>query len=375
MGDHPSAHRHESLTRLAGGVAHDVNNLLSVILNFAAFIADEAANPDGDPAAMAADAEHILRAALRGRDLTGLLLAYAGREGSRPETVDLAKLVIDVADAVRATLHGQVALVADVAPDLPPVYADPAQLRRVLLHLAANAREAMPDGGTLVIDSAPVDLDDGYHALPPGPHVRVRVCDTGSGMPAAVVAQAVEPYFSTRPSGTGLGLAAAYGLVTRAGGDLYLCSEPGLGTTAQVLLPTAPVDEPLPPGAAPATPGRGETIVVLEHERPLRAATCRILGNHGYRVLAAADPSAARGLAEEHGAPVDLLLTDAVLPGAVGRDIAQVAPASRLLYMSGHARSILVSHAVLDADMPLLEKPFGRAELLRAVRMSLDAQG
>jgi CheY-like chemotaxis protein len=243
----------------------------------------------------------------------------------------------------------------------------------VVQHLATNARDAMPDGGTLVLDSAPVTLDDGYPVRQPGPHVRIRVCDTGVGMAADVVARAVEPYFSTRPSGTGLGLAAAHGLVTRAGGELCLWSAPGLGTTAQILLPAVRLDE-RPRGAVdPAAPGRGETIVVLEHESALRAVTRRILDNHGYRVLAAADPPAALALATDHGGPVDLLLTDAVLPGAVGKDIVDLVPATRVLYMSGHARSILVSHAVVDADAPLLEKPFGRSELLRAVRMSLDA--
>jgi CheY-like chemotaxis protein len=325
---------------------------------------------------MAGDAEQILRAAYRGRELTSLLLAYAGREASRPEIVDLPALLGEVAQAVRTSLDGApVTLVADIAADLPPVHADPAQLTRVVQHLATNARDAMPDGGTLLLDGALVILDDGYRALRPGPHVRIRVGDTGVGMPAEVVARAVEPYFSTRPSGTGLGLAAAHGMVIRAGGELLLWSEPGLGTTAQILLPAVTLDEQSRAAAGPAAPGRGETIVVLAHDSTLRAETCRILDNHGYRVLAAADPSTALAVAGAHGGPVDLLLTDAVLPGAVGKDIVDLVPATRLLYMSGHARSILVSHAVVDADAPLLEKPFGRSELLRAVRISLDAQG
>jgi signal transduction histidine kinase len=231
--DPERARRFDSLGLLAGGIAHDVNNLLSVILNFAAFIAEEAGNPDADPAAMARDAEQILRAAHRGRELTGQLLAFAGREAVAPRPLDVNELIGDLERILDRLLDGRVTLTVQPGVALPLVHIDPGRLEQVLVNLAANAYDAMPDGGTMLVDTAHVFTGE------TGAHVRIRVSDTGVGMSPEVADRAFEPFFTTKHSGTGLGLAVAYGIVTQAGGRLDLDSAPGVGTTVHVLLPVA----------------------------------------------------------------------------------------------------------------------------------------
>jgi two-component system, cell cycle sensor histidine kinase and response regulator CckA len=372
--------RLESLGQLAGGVAHDFNNLLAVILNYSAFITEEAGADSPDAGAIAGDSEQITRAAIRGSELTRQLLAFARREVARPRVLDLNQVIGDVEQMLRRLLGEHVLLSTRLAAAVPAVKADPGQLEQVLVNLAVNARDAMPGGGTLVIDTAPVTVDDDYAAhhtgIEPGRHVRIRVSDTGEGMPADVIDRAFEPFYTTKPSGegTGLGLATVYGIVTQAGGTVTLYSEPGMGTTVQILLPVTEEEagSAASPDRSPAG-GRGETVLVVEDEDALRAVTGRILRSCGYRVLAAADGAAALDLVAHHDGPVDLLLTDVVMPGMLGKELAQRLAPIRVLYMSGYAQPVLASQGTLDPGVALLEKPFGRSELLSAVRERIDA--
>jgi CheY-like chemotaxis protein len=291
----------------------------------------------------------------------------------------------DVEQMLRRLLGEHVILGTRLAPALPAVKADPGQLEQVLVNLAVNARDAMPTGGTLTIDTAAITVDDDIsqqRGVRPGKHVRIRVSDTGAGMPAEVVDRAFEPFYTTKPSGegTGLGLATVYGIVTQAGGTIQLYSEPNIGTTVQILLPVTD-EQPVSAAAVerPPSAGRGETVLVVEDEDPLRAVTCRILRTSGYEVLAAADGASALELVATHDGPVHLLLTDVVMPGMLGKELAHrltaVRPATRLLYMSGYARPVLASQGTLDPGVALLEKPFGKSELLTAVRERIDADG
>jgi two-component system cell cycle sensor histidine kinase/response regulator CckA len=365
--------RLESLGQLAGGVAHDFNNLLAVILNYAEFIVE-----DGADTPFALDAEQILRAGRRGSELTHQLLAFARREVVRPKPLDVNRAIAEVQQLLTRSLGEHISLGTDLVEPLPLVIADPGQLEQVLVNLAVNARDAMPAGGHLGIDTGLMNVADEHPAtrdgLRPGAYVRIRVSDTGAGMPREVVEQAFEPFFTTKPSGegTGLGLATVYGIVAQAGGTVQIFSEPGLGTTVTILLP-ASAASPHADGAAaaPRPPGRGQIILVAEDEPALREVTTRILRRGGYTVLAAPDGAAALQLAAAHDGAIDLLLTDVVMPGMLGRVLAerirQSRPATRILFMSGYAQPILTSNGILDPGVHLVEKPFTGADLLNAV--------
>ncbi|MGI5243519.1 PAS domain S-box protein [Dactylosporangium sp. CA-139066] len=362
--------RLESLGQLAGGIAHDFNNLLAVILNYAEFIVE-----DGADTPFALDAEQILRAGRRGSELTHQLLAFARREVIRPKPLDVNRVVEEVQQMLTRSIGEHISLATDLTEPLPAVVADPGQLEQVLVNLAVNARDAMPAGGHLTIDTGLVQLGDGQpEGLRPGHYVRIRVSDTGTGMPREVLEQAFEPFFTTKPSGegTGLGLATVYGIVVQAGGTVHIYSEPGIGTTISILLPASDA-EPIAAeaGRVARPPGHGQTILVAEDEPALREVTTRILRRGGYTVLAAADGVAALQLAAEHGGPIDLLLTDVVMPGMLGRVLAErllrTRPSTRVLFMSGYAQPVLTSNGILDPGVHLLEKPFTGADLLHAV--------
>jgi hypothetical protein len=279
---------------------------------------------------------------------------------------------------LRRTLGEHIDLVTILEPHLWVVKADPGQLEQVLVNLAVNARDAMPVGGHLTIDTGLVPADDSSvlvsEGLGPGAYVRIRVSDTGTGMPREVIEQAFEPFFTTKPSGqgTGLGLATVYGIVVQAGGTVQIFSEPGLGTTITILLPASDAEVVTEEAAGGARPsGRGQTVLVAEDEPALREVTTRILRRGGYTVLAAADGVAALQVASEHGGPIDLLLTDVVMPGMLGRVLAErvqrLRPSTRVLFMSGYAQPVLTSNGILDPGVHLLEKPFTGVDLLNAV--------
>jgi len=364
-------HRLESLGQLAGGIAHDFNNMLGVIVNYANFVIEEASGDRPALSTIIADAQQVIRAGERGTALTHQLLAFARREVVRPEVLDFNAVITGFEEMLRASVGSRITLDLRLAPDLPPVNCDPGQIEQLLLNLAVNAKDAMPDGGQLVIDTA--RQDDG---------VRLRVSDSGGGMPPDVVERAFEPFFTTKASGegTGLGLATVYGIVTQASGSVSITSQPGVGTTVTVLLPFGPaapqpsvvVDAP----AASTTDGHGETLLVVEDEAALRDVAGRILSGAGYRVLTADGGQRALELAALHDGSIDLLLSDVVMPGMLGNELAErmadVRPGTPVLFMSGYAQPVLASQGTLDPGVALLEKPFTAADLLSAVRKRLD---
>jgi two-component system cell cycle sensor histidine kinase/response regulator CckA len=366
--------RLESLGQLAGGIAHDFNNMLGVIVNYANFVIEEAESSTPDAAAIAADARQVIKAGQRGTDLTHQLLAFARREVVRPEVLDLNAALTDVEALLRRSIGEHIKLMVRPAPALPTVSADPGQIEQVLVNLALNARDAMPSGGNLVIDTARFVSDDA------GEYVRLRVCDSGRGMAADVVERAFEPFFTTKPSGeaTGLGLATVYGIVTQAGGEVSISSEPGLGSTVTILFPASAEVPAAPVAGEPeaVTDGHGETLLVVEDEAALREVAGRILSGAGYHVLAADGGTQALELAALHEGSIDLLVSDVVMPGMLGKELAErlvhTRPDTRVLYMSGYAQPVLASQGTLDPGVALLEKPFTAADLLSAVRRRLD---
>jgi PAS domain S-box-containing protein len=385
------AQRLESLGQLAGGIAHDFNNLLAVIINYAAFIAndlDAAAGIDGDDRWRGTrnDVEQIRLAGERAAHLTHQLLSFARRDVVQPEVVDVNDVVGDIEQLLRRTLGEQVELHSSLAADLPSVLIDPGQLEQVLVNLAINARDAMLDGGALRIDTANVNVDEHYAASRPelslGRHVRLRVSDTGVGMSPETVQRAFDPFFTTKPpgQGTGLGLATVYGIIQQAGGRLQIYSEPDVGSTFTVLLPAT--DQLTSPAelSADSTVRRGEeTILLVEDEQALREVTRRILKGAGYRVIVAENGLKALEAASGHAGSIDLLLSDVIMPQMPGPQLAKRLLAERpslcVLLMSGFAQPILDSGGHLDAGMALIEKPFSGPGLLAKVAQTLERVG
>ena len=361
--------RLESLGQLAGGIAHDFNNMLGVIVNYANFVIEEAESDAPDVKMIVADARQVVRAGERGTDLTHQLLAFARREVVRPQVLDLNDVIGEVEEMLRRSIGEHITLIVRPGAHLPPVTCDPGQIEQLLVNLALNARDAMPAGGNLVIDTEAHD-----------DQVRMRISDSGRGMAADVVEHAFEPFFTTKANGegTGLGLATVYGIVSQAGGEVSIASEPGLGTTVTVLLPAASAaDSPAAVDAGPApTNGHGETLLVVEDEAALRDVAGRILSGAGYRVLSAECGPEALELAARHEGAIDLLVSDVVMPGMLGKDLAErlvdSRPETRVLYMSGYAQPVLHTHGTLDPGVALLEKPFTANDLLTAVRRRLD---
>ena len=384
------AQRLESLGQLAGGIAHDFNNLLAVIINYAAFVAEDllqaAAETEDGRRAMSEDVKQISLAAERAAHLTHQLLAFARREVVQPEVVDVNDVVRDVEQLLRRTLGEHVELHSSLAADLRPVLIDPGQLEQILVNLAVNARDAMPEGGTLRVDTANVDIDEHYAVsrpeIAPGPHVRLRVSDSGVGMSPETVRRAFDPFFTTKPpgQGTGLGLATVYGIIQQAGGRAQIYSEHGIGTTFTVLLP-ATDQRASSAGREDAAPVRRgeETILLVEDEQALREVTRRILVAAGYRVLTAANGQEALAAAAAHDGPIDLLLSDVVMPQMPGPQLAErlltERPSVGVLLMSGFAQPILDAGGHLEAGIALIEKPFSGPALLAKVAQVLERTG
>jgi nitrogen-specific signal transduction histidine kinase len=368
--------RLEALGQLAAGVAHDFNNLLTAIHGFGEILAARLTD-DG----LRRDADEVVQAAERGAALTRQLLAFGRRDDATPAPLDVSELVLGLEALLRRTLGEQVELVLDLGARLQPVLADRGQLEQVLLNLALNARDAMPGGGRLRIATDCIDrayLAPGGHELDAERIVRLVVSDTGVGMSQEVQARAFEPFFTTkeRGRGTGLGLATVWSIVSRASGALSLHSAEGQGTTVTVLLPAAEAAAAVDEGEDDrgAVDGGAETVLVVEDEEAVRRLTCRILSDHGYRVLSAADGPEALDVAALHPGPVDLLLTDVVLPSMNGVELAArmaaVRPGIRSVAISGY-----VAREVLEDGLPegltMLPKPFKRDALLARVREAL----
>jgi two-component system cell cycle sensor histidine kinase/response regulator CckA len=370
----------EAVGQLAAGVAHDFNNLLNVITGYGELLLRML--PDGAPGHDRT--EQILRAAERGASLTRQLLAFSRRQVLEPRVVDLGATVEDVQSMLIRLIGEDIRIVTTREPSLGTVWADPGQMEQVLVNLAVNARDAMPQGGALVVETANVELDDDYVRTHPGSrpgrHVRLAVSDTGHGMDAATAARIFEPFFTTKPrgKGTGLGLATVHGIVKQSGGHVDLYTEPGHGTTFKIYLPR--VDEPVsaavePPPTA-AVHGGVETIVLVEDEDGLRSLIREVLEDGGYRVIDAAAPAEGLAAAQAASAGVDLLMTDLILPQMRGDELAArvraVCPGVRVLFMSGYTDEAVEQHVVLDPGAHFLQKPFTLAALLAKVRAVLD---
>jgi two-component system cell cycle sensor histidine kinase/response regulator CckA len=373
--------RLESLGQLAGGVAHDFNNLLGIINGYASMsAADVEPMAAADPAlrTLHHDLTEIVAAGERAAGLTRQLLAFARADAvTELRVLDLNTVVTGVEKLLRRTLGEDITLITDLTADCSRVKADAGRLEQVLVNLAVNARDAMPTGGTLTIDTDVVTVDDHvaaqYPGLSAGRYARLRVSDTGSGMSKATLERAFEPFFTTKPKGhgTGLGLATIYGIITQFGGHAQIYSEPGHGTTFAALLPvTEEATDQGEPTADDDLGGAGETILLVEDNDSLRVLTERILDRNGYVVLSAATADQARAFVATRP-DIELLLTDVVMPDlhgpALAAEIQRERPGLPVIYMSGYAESILAARGALPADVMLLHKPVSARDLLTAI--------
>ena len=372
----------EAIGRLAGGVAHDFNNLLTGILGYAGFALKSI--PPGHPAHI--DIVEIERAGERAAALTGQLLSYARRQMVAPKLVQLDQLMQNLENLLKRLLGEDVSLQTRYADNLWPARIDPGQFEQVILNLAVNARDAMPDGGQLTVETRNATLDEAYTAqhpeVAPGPYVMLAVTDTGHGMDETTQARIFEPFFTTKEQGkgTGLGLAVIYGIIKQAGGHIWVYSEPGKGTTFKVFLPRATGEDELAPeleSADVASVAGTEALLVVEDEPVVRSLAVRALVDQGYRVLQAADGPSALATARAYDGELHLLVTDVVMPGMNGRELADRLaadrPGIRVLYVSGYTDHAVVRHGVLEEGIAFLSKPFDLRDLTRTVREVLDS--
>ncbi len=370
------AQRLESIGRLAGGVAHDFNNLLTVILSHAAFARQDVKQADED-------LEAIERAGARAAELTGQLLAFARRQVIEPRVIDLNTLTSQIDRMLRRLIGEHVELQTALEPSLWPVRADPAQMEQVLLNLAVNARDAMPNGGTLTLETANVVLDEGYvstHAdVTPGDYVMLAVSDSGEGIEPELLPMIFEPFFTTKPSGvgTGLGLATCYGIVRQAGGHIWAYSERGKGATFKIYLPRVEGVAGEAAGDQPATPARGnETVLLVEDDVSVRAIAVRALRAQGFVVLEASDGVEALEVARAFNGAIHILVTDVVMPRLGGKELAarlvEERPEVKVLFASGYTRNAIVHQGVLEQGTHFLQKPYVPATLTKKVREVLD---
>jgi PAS domain S-box-containing protein len=371
------AQKMEAIGRLAGGVAHDFNNLLTVILSYSDLLLEDlpAGSSDRD------DVTQIRKAAQGASELTRQLLAFSRQQVLQPKVVDLNASVSGIERLLARVLREDIKLRCTLAPDAGTIRVDPGQLEQVIMNLAVNARDAMPGGGMLTIETANVDLDKAYlqaHPLAkPGPYVMLAVTDNGMGMDAATQARIFEPFFTTKDvgKGTGLGLATVQGIVQQSGGFIWVYSEPDHGTVFKIYLPR--VDEPASRADdVPAEDVRGtETVLVVEDVTAVRAVTREMLSRYGYNVLEAADGTTALQLAAGYQAPIHLLLTDVVMPDINGRDLAHrfesTRPDMKVLFMSGYTDDAVVRHGILQEGIAYLQKPFTPGSLATKVRSVL----
>ncbi len=375
------AQKMEAVGRLSGGIAHDFNNLLGVIIGYSQVL--KRALGSGSP--LHEHAEEVEKAGQRAASLTRQLLAFSRQQVLEPTVLDINTLVSDTEKMLRRLIGEDIELSAKLDPVLGPVKADPGQVEQIIMNLAVNARDAMPQGGKLIIETANVELDEAYTRHHPGSrrgsYVMLAVNDTGTGMDAETQTHIFEPFFTTkeRGKGTGLGLATVYGVVKQSGGYIWVESEVEKGSSFKIYLPrvekTAPATEPFSTSYEPR--GGSETVLLVEDAAPLRKLACQFLAGNGYQVLTAASGEEALQAAAEHRSPIQLLLTDVVMPGMNGRALAEnlgaLQPGIKVLYMSGYTDSAIAGHGVLEPGTYLLHKPFTEETLLRKVREVLDA--
>jgi len=374
----------EAIGRLAGGIAHDFNNLLLAITGYAEMVSDRL----GPLHPSAVHVQKIWKAAESAASLTRQLLAFSRRQVLQPQLIDLNDIVAHIASMIERLISEEIQLETRLTQPLPRVSADPGQVEQVVMNLAVNARDAMPGGGRLTIETATVDLDERYVAQHRGarigPHVMLAISDTGVGMDETVQQRLFEPFFTTKENGkgTGLGLATIYGIVKQSGGSIWVYSEPGQGSCFKVYLPVGDAqraDTARAEGSTAAVPAGGtETVLVVEDQGDVRGVTCEMLRAFGYTVLEADGSAEAIAIAQRHAGPIHLLLTDVVMPEMSGRHVAvQLTvgrPHLRVIYTSGYTDNAIVHHGVLDPGVAFLQKPFSSSALAAKIREVLDGE-
>jgi two-component system, cell cycle sensor histidine kinase and response regulator CckA len=374
------AQKMEAIGQLAGGIAHDFNNLLSVIQNYAMFLAESLEGDDP----RSQDVEEIRRAGERAASLTRQLLTFSRKEVVQPVVVQPDAAVAEVAKLLRRTLREDIELSLKTSADVRQVEVDAGQLDQLLMNLAINASDAMPHGGTMTFETRNVSLSEEVQAatgtIPPGDYVRIDVADTGCGMEQQVLERIFEPFYTTKPrgTGTGLGLATVYGIIEQAGGHISVESHPGRGTTFELYIPALPAgmtsDES--PQHDVVSGGRGETVLVAEDEEGVRGVVTRILTRNGYTVTAASSGSEALDLFTRQADAIDLVLTDVIMPGMSGKELAdrigELRPRVPILYMSGYEDSTISQRGVLERKV-YVRKPFTATELLREIERALES--
>lgn len=374
------AQKMESVGRLAGGVAHDFNNHLAVINGYCAMLLDEM----GPENPLREQVDEILLAGNRAAALTQQLLAFSRKQVAAPRVISLNDVVAEAGKMLSRLIGDDIEIVTHFDRGLGSVVADPSQMNQVLMNMAINARDAMPDGGRIIIETSNTDLDESYAAqhagVATGPYVLLSITDTGAGMTQDVAQHIFEPFFTTKDTGvgTGLGLSTVYGIVKQAGGWIWVYSEPGRGSTFKVYLPRAGgTPEPVPTPVLAADALRGtETVLVVEDQPEVRRLTLAVLRSRGYRLLEAANGSLALSLCEGYSGPIHLLITDVVMPGMAGGELAArllaLRPSLKTLYTSGYTANAIAHEGVLDPGVAYLPKPFSPAQLAAKVREVLS---
>jgi PAS domain S-box-containing protein len=373
----------EAVGRLAGGIAHDFNNLLMVISGYCEFLLEKI---NGDPV-LRGPTQEIAKAAERATALTRQLLAFSRKQMLTPKILDLNAVVTENIKMLTRMIGEDIDLVMVPGGELGAVKADPGQVEQVIMNLAVNARDAMPQGGRFTIETSNVTLDEAFArshtGVRPGEYVKLAITDTGAGMDAETQTHIFEPFFTTKgPKGTGLGLSTVYGIIKQSGGYIWVDSAVGKGTTFEIYLPRVTETGEFAVAAAPLRPSRvthrAETVLVVEDESNLRRLACQYLQTQGYNVLEASDGAAAVQICVAHKGTIDLLLTDIIMPGMNGHELAKrivlLRPAAKVLYMTGYAENAIVHNGTLDPGVNLLQKPFSLQSLKEKVREVLDSE-
>jgi nitrogen-specific signal transduction histidine kinase/ActR/RegA family two-component response regulator len=375
------ARKMEAVGRLAGGVAHDFNNLLTIIKGYVEMAQQRCL----DRPELHTDIRRIDEAADRAVTLVRQLLAFSRKQVLQPKILDLNAIVLNLDQLLRRLMSENIAMKTFVSRDVGAIKADPGQIEQVIMNLVVNARDALPNGGQILIETSNVDLDSTYTrdhpVVRPGPYVLLAVSDTGIGMTADTIAHIFEPFYTTKESGrgTGLGLSTVYGIVKQSGGYIWVYSELGKGTTFKVYLPRvkdAVQASPAPETPASTTHTARETILLVEDEPAVRELTRTVLSERGYKVIEALTPEDAERLAGNNGAEIHLLLTDVVMPGMSGHALAKRLtaryPHLRVLYMSGYTYNVIAQDGTLEEGISFLQKPFTPQVLAQKVREVLD---